>query len=169
MPESIPRGADYPLSVVVFGLGFLLLWFAGGLVLWWRYEMNALIAGSAYDKSSALAWVWEFSLILSGLAAVVWLRGRKTLRSCRLLNAAWAICWQTAIILLLYASLVVVTRETWSPKRGISDWAMFLGPLNGRFFSETGPITFILEVVPCLAILSAVFFCIQLRLLANRN
>ena len=131
--------------------------------------MSAFVASGAYDSGSARAWACEFSLILSGLAAVVWLRGRKALKSHRRLKAAWAICWQTAVILLLYASLVVVTRQTWSPKRGIGDWAMFLGPLNGRFFSETGPITFMLEVVPCVAVISAVLFWTQLRFVAKRD
>lgn len=169
MPNKILLAAASPSSVTAFCVAFFLLWFAGVFVLWWAYDMSAFIAGDAYNSASALAWAWEFSLILSGLAAVVWLRGRKALRTRRGWQAAWAICWQTAILLLLYAIPVVAARQTWSPKRGISDWAMFLGPLNARFFSETGPITFMLEVVPSVAVISAVLFWMQLRFLTSRD
>jgi len=38
---------------------------------------------------------------------------------------------------------------------------MFFGSLNARFFSEVGPLIFVLMVVPILSVLSALLFSLQ--------
>jgi hypothetical protein len=140
----------------------LLLWFVSAIVLWWAYEMGALAAGGAYERHSAESWVAGFSWILTGLTALVWLKNRKA-ASDRTWPAA-SVCWQTALVLFLYALLIVVRRQSWSPGRGVDDWAMFFGSLNARFFSETGPLSFLMFVLPCIAVLSAILFHLQSRL-----
>jgi hypothetical protein len=152
------------LTVATIVLLLLLLWFGSAIVLWWAYDMGAFVAGGAYDRLSARSWVAGFSWILTGLTALVWLKNRKMAASDRTWRAAWAVCWQTVLVLFLYALLIEVRRPSWSPGRGVDDWAMFFGSLNARFFSETGPLSFLMFVLPCIAVLSAMLFPLQSRL-----
>jgi hypothetical protein len=148
-------------SFTQFILSLTVLWLACAFVLWWAYDMSASVAEGAYDRRSALSSVAQFSCILTGLVGIVWMRWRRKATEVRTWKSAWTVCWQTAVILFLYALAVEVRRQTWSPTRGEGDWAMFYGGLNARFFCEAGPFSFALIVLPSIAGISAALFFLQ--------
>jgi hypothetical protein len=151
------------LRTTLFIIALTLLWFCCAMVLWWAYNMRAVVAGGAFNQHYALSAVVEFGGVLTALITCVWLARRKLLTSDRSLRTAWTIWWQTAIILLLYASVVVVRRQTWTPQRGRTDWAMFFGSLNARFFSEVGSVSFVVIALPLIASTSACLFFLLSR------
>jgi hypothetical protein len=150
-------------EVVAFVFAFLLLWFGCASVLWWSYSMSADVAGGAYGRSYALSAVTKFGFVLSVLIIAVWLRRRKRIAEVRPWRIAWTVWWQTATVLFLYTLIVVTRRQTWTAQRGVNDWAMFFGSLNARFFSELGPLSFVLSALPCIASISAGLFFLLAR------
>ena len=150
-------------EVQAFVAALLLLWFACAGVLWWAHSMSAFVAGGAYDRSYALSAVTKFGLVLSVLILGIWLRRRTRMAGVRLWRVAWTVWWQTAIVLFLYAFIVVIRRNSWTSQRGVNDWAMFFGGLNATFFSEVGPLSFVLRALPCIATISAGLFFLQAR------
>lgn len=155
------RRAPRTVRVAVFVFSLLLLWAACAAVLWWAYDMGVFIRGGAYKKDSAISWVAQFSCIASGLAAGVWLRCRVRHSNDPVQRIAWTVCWQTGTVLLLYALIIIARRQTWSAVSGLSDWAMFFGSVNARFFSEAGPLSFVLLALPCISTISAALFSLQ--------
>ena len=155
-------GADKSIRITnlaTFSVSLVLLWAIGAAVLWWAYSMSAFIKGGAYDKVSATRWVAEFSCILSAIVAAVWLINRSRTLPLQLNRVIWRVLWQTAILLFLYAAVIVIRRQTWSGD--VNDWAMFFGNLNAQFFSEDGPFSFVLLVLPVISLTSAGLFSLQ--------
>jgi hypothetical protein len=149
------------LSIAVFCLTLPLLWLTSAAVLWWAYDMSASIRGGAYDQNAAKLWVIEFGCVLCGVAAVVWIWARRKIPELSKGRMAWRVCWQTAGLLFLYAVVIMVRRQTWTPDMGESDWAMFFGNLNARFFSEAGVLSFVFCVLPLVSVASAALFLLQ--------
>jgi hypothetical protein len=150
-------------EVLAFVVALSLLWFACAGVLWWAYSMSAFVAGGAYERSFALSAVTKFGFVLSVLILGIWLRRRRRIAVVRPWRIAWTVWWQTAIVLFLYTLIVVIRRYTWTPQRGVNDWAMFFGGLNATFFSEVGPLSFVLNALPCIATISAGLFFLLAR------
>jgi hypothetical protein len=155
------RRASRTASAAVFVFSLLLLWAACAAVLWWTYDIGAFIRGGAYKKDFAISWVTQFSCIVSSLTAAVWLRCRFKHSSDSVQRVAWTVCWQTGTVLLLYSLVIIARRETWSSVNGLSDWAMFFGSVNARFFSEAGPWSFVFVALPCMSTISAALFSLQ--------
>ena len=151
------------VGTMVFIIALPLLWFCCAIVLWLAYDMRAFVAGGAFSQHYALVATAEFGAVLTALIMCVWLARRKLLTSKRSLRTAWTIWWQTAIFLLLYASVIVARRQTWKLQRGETDWAMFFGSLNARFFSEVGPVSFVVIALPLIASISALLFFLLSR------
>jgi hypothetical protein len=156
-----------PLEVAGFVAAVCAVWLCCSGVLWCAYDFGAFIDGGAFQRDAAVHWVMHFGGVMTTLVAVVWVLCLIWPRTSKL-KTAWFVCWETAAVLTFYAVVVVLRRETWTLQRGVNDWAMFFGSLNARFFSEAGILTFGLEVVPVIAITSALMFWAQLQLVRAR-
>jgi hypothetical protein len=148
------------VEIIGFTLGTILLWICSAFVLWWAYDFGPLCKGGAFERTTAIRWVEEFGALIALALVGVWAIQWKRLTRSKI-RTAWAICWQSAALLSVYAALIILRRETWSLSKGANDWAMFFGSLNARFFSEVGPLIFVLMVVPILSVLSALLFSLQ--------
>jgi len=157
-PTGLSEVTAVVVDVTAFIGAMLLLWFGCAVVLWWAYDMSAFVAGGAYSSSYALSCAVKFGFILSALIAAVWLRRRKRIDGVRPWRVAWTVWWQTAVVLFVYALIIVTRRELWTPQQGLNDWAMFFGGPNARFFSEVGPLSFVLTALPCIASISSTLF-----------
>jgi hypothetical protein len=153
-------------EVAAFAAAAVLLWIASSATQWWAYDFGTLSDNGGFVRHSAIVWVREFGLVITALLTVIWI-----VRSCRLqrstLVTTWTVFWQSTLILCLYAAVIIVRRQTWSEPRGVNDWAMFFGTLNARFFSEVGPLIFVLAVIPAVSIVSALLFYVQKTLLGH--
>ena len=147
----------------MFVISVVGLWIAIALVLWWAYDLDAFIRDGAYTRQSAVIWVSEFAAILSVIVGLVWAFSivRNETRDLPILRIAWKIFWHTCLGLLVYAAIILARRETWSQGRGEDDWAMFFGEANARFFSEVGPLSYFLEILPSASLISALLFVAQ--------
>lgn len=145
-----------------------LLWLSSSAVLWRAYSFGILCESGAFDHHTAIGWVTKFGGIMTTLLAGVCVLRRSRLKPSRL-RSAFTVLWQSATILFLYATVIFIRRETWSMARGESDWAMFFGTLNARFFSEVGPIIFVLHVLPVIAIVSALIFYAHCMLFTRKS
>lgn len=148
------------IEIFGFALGTILLWICSAFVLWWAYDFGQLCDVGAFERTSAIRWVEEFGALISLMLVGVWVIQWKRLTRPKI-RTAWTICWQSAVLLSVYAALIIIRRESWSQSRGANDWAMFFGSLNSRFFSEVGPLIFVPTVVPILSVLSALLFSLQ--------
>jgi hypothetical protein len=172
--ETSPAGStDHSLEGIgtVRRIGSLLMllsvyWCVGGTVLWWSYDIGPLIRGGYYERGQALAIVAEMALIITVLTSLVWLLEMRRNVSGSRWRIGWSIGWKTVIFLLAYAVIVVTRRQLWNPSQGVSDNVMFLplvGNVNGRFFSEAGPFSFVLEIVPIMGCVSGFLCALQPR------
>ena len=152
------------MRIGMFIVSVLALWIAVALALWWAYDFDAFIRGGAYTRQSAIAWVSEFAAILSVVVGLVWAVSivRKGSRDLPIWKIAWKVLWRTGFALFVYAAIILARRNfTWFQGSGQDDWAMFFGRVNAEFFSETGPLSFFLEVLPVASLISALLFVAQ--------
>src|SRR5580658_2692535 len=142
-------------------------WLLASGALWWFYDIGPLIQGGYFSRGQAALRVIEMGLIVTILTITAWIwavriGGKKTL-----LGVWWSAAWRTFLILLFYLLAVLVRREMWTQSQGINDDAMFLpliGHINAVFFSELRWLSFLIEIIPCMGVLSGVLFCAQERL-----
>jgi hypothetical protein len=157
------RAVGTVLKATVFALSIVVLWIAVAIVLWWAYDFSAFIKGGAYTRQSAEIWVGEFAAIVSILIGIVWgttlIRDRSS--DVSILMAAWKALWRTALVLFLYAAVIMARRYSWLQGRGEDDWSMFFGRVNAVFFSEVGPLSYFIEVFPAASLISAVLYSAQ--------
>jgi hypothetical protein len=148
-------------KIIAFLIFLSVYWVVSGAVLWWAYDFSSLIKGRAYSPSQALTLVAEMSCAITVLTAVIWILAMRSKIIRSGWRSAWHVVWQTALILAIYALVVLMRRQLWKPSQGINDWAMFFGYLNARFFSEVGGISFLMEVVPAAACISGALYFLQ--------
>lgn len=149
------------IEIGMFVVSVVALWIATALLLWWAYDFEAFIRGGAYTRQSAVTWVSEFAAILSAVVGLVWAFSivRRESRDLAVLNLAWKVFWRTCLGLFVYAAIILARRNfTWFQGRGQDDWAMFFGRVNAQFFSEAGPLSFFLEVLPATSLISTLLF-----------
>ncbi len=157
--------------VMVWRIGLLLMllsvyWCVAGTALWWSYDIGPLIRGGHYERGQAVAIVAKMGLIITVLTSAVWLLEMRRKTGGSSWRIGWSIGWKTAVFLLAYAIIVVTRRHLWNPSQGVSDNVMFLplvGSVNGNFFSEAGPLSFVLEIVPIMGCVSGFLYALQPR------
>lgn len=149
--------------VALFVISIACLWVGVAVVLWWAYDLGAFADGGAYTHHAARVWASELAGIISLIVALVWLfsMNRPQWRGISVLRLAWNVFCLTGAGLLIYAVIILARRYTWVQERGLNDWAMFYGRLNARFFSEAGPLSYVLLVLPAASLLSALLFVAQ--------
>ena len=147
--------------VIIFLISLCLNWCLSGVVLWLAYDISPFIKGGAYSQNQALLMVAEMGLRITILTAIIWILTARQKLSRSGWRAGWNVAWRTALVLAVYAVVVLARRQLWKPDQGINDWAMFLGYVNARFFSEVGGISFLIEVVPTLACISGALYSLQ--------
>lgn len=148
--------------IVCFGI----YWCLSGAVLWWMYDIDPLIRGGFYERNQALVLVSKMGLIISVLTTIVWLLAKWRPAGLPRWRLGWKVAWKTAVILTAYALIVLLRRQLWTPSQGMNDYAAFLpivGHVNGQFLSEFGWLSFLLQVVPTVALLSGVLYYLQVR------
>jgi hypothetical protein len=158
------------ISLLLILLG--VYWCVAGMVLWWSYDIGPLIRGGFYQRDQALAIVAKMATIITVLTSLVWLFAVKRKVSGSSWRIGWSVGWKTAVSLLAYAIIVVTRRQLWNPSQGVSDNVMFLpvvGSVNGRFFSEAGLFSFVLEIVPIMGCVSGLLCALQPRCFRASN
>ena len=135
-----------------------LYWYICGLVLWWSYDITPLIRGGYYQREQALGLVARMGLIVTAVTSIAWLlvRPRKSTRPPW--RMAWTAAWLTFLVLFIYAAGVVALPV---------DKAVLpvLGDVNSRFFSEVGPIVFLLYVIPTMTCVSGLLYYVQVQVI----
>jgi len=147
--------------VVVFLIFLCLNWGLSGGVLWLAYDISPFIKGAAYDRNQALTLVAQMGLVITVLTTIVWILAARQKVSRSSWQSGWRVVWQTALLLAVYALVVLMRRQLWMPSEGINNWAMFFGYVNARFFSEVGGISFLLVVAPTMACISGALYFLQ--------
>jgi hypothetical protein len=164
--DSAPTAERFS-SIFFVSLFLIVNWCISAVVLWWAYAISSVIRGGAYGRNDALRYVLEMGLIMTVLTAIAWVAAKKHQRGWKPDSLFWDVVWKTAAVQTAYMLVVVVRRELWTPKQGMSDGSMFLpivGNVNAEFFSEFGWISFLLQVVPIAALVSAVLYHLQARI-----
>ena len=107
--------------------------------------------------------VAQMALVITILTTIIWILAARQKVGRPGWRSAWHVAWQMALVLALYALVVLTRRQLWNPSQGISDWAMFFGYVNARFFSEAGGLSFLIEVVPIMGCISGVLYFLAVR------
>lgn len=166
--DGNPISRKRRLLLVFISFGLLAVnWLLSSAALWWAYDMTPLIRGNFYTSERALDLVRQMGLIITSMVTVGWLVSTIGDSNTPAIRQAWNVCWKTAVLLLLYATAIIVRRMLWGPSNGFNDNAMFfpiLGRINAAFFSEVGWMIFILEVVPIMSCVSAILYWLLLVL-----
>lgn len=147
-------------------------WVLSGVVLWCAYDIEMQIGGGYYKLRQAIANVAAMGLIITILTGLVWFQVTRNKNQKMRGWLSWSVTWKTAVCLIVYTSIVVVWRQSWTPRRGLSDSSMFLpviGYINARFFSEAGPLIFLVYVVPIIALISGLLYRLQARISGNKS
>jgi hypothetical protein len=160
------KNVERAIRMAIFVLSIIALWCFVAVVLWWAYDIRAFIDGGAYSQEAALTWVREFAAIISVIVGLVWAISiaREEVLGLPARALGWTVLWRTAAALVTYAAIIIARRYTWNEGRGQSDWAMFFGRVNARAFSETGPLSFLLEVLPAASVISVLLLVLQAAL-----
>lgn len=142
-------------------------WIAGCVLLWVAYGMSIQVDNANRTKLLALELVMGMSLIISVLTVGAWLfylRISKESKTLWMRNAKVFLC--TAVILTAYLTIVLVRRNLWTQKQGMSVYAQFLpvvGRINAEFFSEFNWLTYLTEIIPVMSLFSAVLLNINFQ------
>jgi len=152
-------------------LAFLCLtWGLCAVVVWWAYDMQAVIQGGGLRYLDALSLVLKMSLIVTVLVGTVWLALSRLTDPYRSWRLVWSVAWKTALVLIGYGFVVVIRRQLWTPSQGTSDSSMFLpfiGHVNGEFFSEFRWLSYVFVVVPIVGCLSGALYYFHSSLLRS--
>ena len=149
------------VSLLVF---LSLYWGISGFVLWWSYDLNPLIRGGYYERHQALALVAKMGFIVTTLTSIVWVVMRRRRVNGPPWRLIWKVAWRTLLILVMYAS-VILLRVQFSSEPATD--AKFFGAVNAQFFSETGSLSFLLNVVPIMGCVSGVLYWLQVWMLGG--
>ncbi len=146
----------------------LISWLSASSVLWWFYDVGSLIRDGYFNRSQAIARVFEMGLIVAILIAAAWIWSAKVHHTRTFVIMWWNAAWKTFLLLFLYLFAVLLRREMWTQSQGVNDYAMFLpivGRVNAVFLSEFRWISFLLQVIPSMGILSGILFVVQERII----
>jgi hypothetical protein len=143
-----------------------IFWIAACGALWWCYDIGSLIHDGYFNRSQAHTLVIQMGLILTILTTATWIWSTWVAKEKALLVSWWSATWKTLLILFVYLFAALLRRGMWTQSQGVNDYAMFLplvGHINAMFFSEFRWISFLIQVIPCMGVLSGALFCIQER------
>ena len=143
-------------------------WALSSVVLWLAYDMKMQILGGYYGQDQALTLVAKMALIITILTCVIWLlvdRRRAKRQGWRL---GWSAVWKTWGVLSAYVAVVLVRRQLWTPSQGMSDSAQFLpvvGHTNAQFLAEFQWLSFVIQVIPIVGLISGSLYLLRARML----
>jgi hypothetical protein len=147
-------------------------WSLSCAILWWSYDVGPLINGGYFSRERAVLRVFEMGLIVTALTAVAWVWADRAIRNRKWVRLWWGAAWKTLTVLLVYFLAVLVRREMWAPSQGTNDSAMFLpivGPVNSVFFAEFRWLSFLVNIIPSMGLISGLLFCIYRCWATNRS
>jgi len=160
-PKAAKKSLSAGARILVFSMLLCINWALSAGLLWWLYDFTDEVRGGHYAPIDALSLVIKMGLLITCLISLVWVltswRGRKA--------SVWELWWvvggETGLLMAFYLSVIMVRRFMWTEARGISNWAMFFGDLNATFISGSEWLIFLLGIIPCVSVVSAILFCIQ--------
>jgi hypothetical protein len=142
------------------------------LAIWWAYSLNSRISegilslGTARRLTIEMAGIICFILLpVQGLPLVLRHKVSRLWVSISTLVMA-------VIVLLLYAGFVWEWREHWDISKGLSESAAFgplVGHINAQFFSGYDGLSYIIGVVPVVAITVAIMTLLDWDWTANHQ
>jgi hypothetical protein len=139
-------------------------WCSASAMLWWTYDFSAVVKGGFYRRDQALSLVFRMALVLTVLTCAAWVVEIWHSKPTSRWKMALDVGWKTSSVLFVYLLIVVVRRQLWSPSQGFSASAQFLpvvGRVNGAFLAEAGPLSFLIQVIPGMGIISGILFYFQ--------
>ncbi len=165
------NGDNVRLKTSMAACFLFLYWCLSGMVLWWSYDVTALIRGGYYREGQAVRLIGAMALIISLLTALAWWlvpRQNPEIPTWRLI---WRTVWRTGLLLLVYGAAVLACRQFSPSNKPMNDSAFLpiLGSINSHFFSEVGWLSYMLNVTPIMACFSGILYYFQNRLSARSN
>jgi hypothetical protein len=163
------RRALYRLQAgLTLAVSLLLYWFLASILLWWSYDIAHLIREGYYEVNRAVLLVSEMALIVTVLTSVVWFLVDSRKRRLRGWRLGWNVAWKTWIFLIAYVAIVLFRRQLWTPSQGMNDDVMFLpivGHINAQFLSEFRWLSFRIQVIPFVGLISGGLYFLRARVL----
>jgi hypothetical protein len=136
-----------------------IFWPCAGFCIWWAYSMRAQVHGGNHTFLQAVGLTIEMSFLTTVLTSIVWIASPRIHRQATWIGPAVKTAFETALVLILYTAAVLLWRDNWTPKKGMSDAAAFMpivGHVNAEFFSEFGGLEYLVAVAPWVSVLSGV-------------
>ena len=156
-PPSPPERRFGALALVALSISLAMNWAMSCLVLWFAYDMKYQISQGYYPREEVVTSMWKMALIITILTCVVWFLADRQKTKRWGWRRGWNVTWKTCIALTLYVAIVLIRRNLWDQSQGVNDDAMFLpivGRTNGQFLSEFLWITFLIQVIPFVGLIS---------------
>ena len=146
-------------NILAIILKVVVPWLCSFGMLWWAYSMAARSNEGYYTRSEAVRLTAEMALVTTVLVCIVWLASPFFHREQTWLRLAVKTAVESAGILVLYTTVVMVWRNSWKPEKGLTDSAQFgpvVGHLNAQFLSDFGWLQYIVIIVPPVALMAGV-------------
>jgi hypothetical protein len=171
-PEPTEARFDGAPALISLLICLALYWILSSAVLWLTYDMKTQIHGGYYRPEQAFKLVAKMSLIVTALTSTVWflVDWRKPKR--RGWRLGWSVAWKTWAFLIVYLAIVLIRRQIWTPSQGMNDSAMFLpivGNTNAQFLSEFRWLSFLIQVIPIVGLISAGLYFLRAHALQRPN
>jgi hypothetical protein len=163
--SGLLRGISLPIFLTLYGA-------LSCVVLWWAYGTAGDIQRGTYQRGEMLIKTEKMALIITILTSVVWLLNDRRKTDQKSWRIGWNTAWKTWVILIAYQATIYLWwkfwwSHLWTPgQEPISD-VMFLGETNAHFFSETGWIAFLIEIIPIMGLVSGGLYFLRRFLLGK--
>jgi hypothetical protein len=141
---------------------FLLYWGISAAVLWWSYDIPALIHDRYYEERQVLVLVTKMGLIITVLTSVVWLFMLRRDVSTRPWRMAWNAFCGTVLVLVGYTALILGRLQFSSTPAPDSAFLPILGTINSHFFSEAQWMIFVLNA-PIMGFISGILYFVNAK------
>jgi hypothetical protein len=151
-------------AVITIILLFL-LWMITFGVVWQAYDIEPFIRGGAFQYGYARNAVFHLAVITTLITGAVWVWVGRHSTAKAMVKLFFETTLFTFIVLALYMAVVLLRRALWNPSQGLTDSAMFLpvvGHTNAMFFSESRWLSFALEVLPAISVISGALMCLNI-------
>jgi hypothetical protein len=110
----------------------------------------------------------KMALIVVILTSAIWLLGDLHKGKRQGWWLGWNVAWKTWGILTEYMAIVLIRRQLWKPSQGMTDSAQFLpvvGYTNAQFLAEFRWLSFLIEVIPIVGLISGGLYLLRARML----
>lgn len=148
------------LKTAITLTSILLYWLLTTILIWCTYGAGQAIISNSTPRNDAATATAEMALIITILTIPLWLLRKRSHAPVPYWQRFWPVAWKTAIVLLLYACIVMMRGNRLTAVGAIR----LFDDVNGYFFGELGFLVFFPIVVPSVALLSGSVYSLNDRL-----